>query len=148
MNKHLKSKIRECTGYYLTDTVIKNYCVAAPIRLKTIYNLVTCESRRAMKGYKDLCDSLAQDGMQQPCIIIELTIENLALAKRQVKVDYLSIKSTENCVWLALNGNSRITFANDYLYDTIDCFKVHNIPGFHSIQLELQKGKIIHDMSA
>lgn len=149
MNKHLEAKMEEVkAGYFSGLSYEENLFTSAPIHLKTIYNIVTCESRRAMHSYEKLCISLATEGMKHPCIIIENTPENYERACYGVKESYISTKSMENEKWLALTGNSRITFANDYEYNFVDCFIVDSFIYMHAIQLILQNGVIEHDISA
>lgn len=149
MNKHLISA-RDCiTASYFDETdlsIQESTFIAVKINLDSIFNVVSIESRRNMKGYPRLCKSLAKDGMREPIIVIENTAKNLISCFRGVKYNYINQESPDGYRWLALTGNSRLSFAQDYFYDSISCYIVPSLIYMHAVQLIQQDGVIKHEV--
>lgn len=150
MNKHLNASNRSIVARYFDPQVMDfedSVFVAVAIDVKDIFNVVTHESRRAMASYGDLHLSMATRGMQNPIIVMEHTTDNFTNACMGIIHSYVNTADRKNKSWLALTGNSRLTFAEEYAYDTIDCYVVPSFIYMHAIQL-LQDGEVIHDTSA
>lgn len=148
MNKVLESrrKIVNCTYFRQSDfTWVDHSFNVSPIDIDRIHNCVTFRSRRELPKYKELCISLATDGMLHPLILIENTPDNWDRACLGVEPTYLN--TYENKDYLCLVGNQRLDFAIQYKYCLVDSIIVPDFPSMHAAQLILQEGKIVHDKS-
>jgi len=149
MNKYLSSLHTSVNATYFDQhdmSIQESMFIANNIDIEEIFSVTTYESRRNMKGYMGLSRRIAKDGMTQPIIVIENTDKNFSDAIRQVKSEYINRDSREGSNWLALTGNSRLAFAEDYLYDSISCYIVPNLYYMHAVQLIQQNGVIKHEV--
>lgn len=143
----LKSKLQDPVYAYLigSDGLIDEVFPVVTLDMEDIANCVTDESRRAMKDYPALNISLDMDGMKNPLIVILNTPENRQEAIKHVHKPYVE-KYQEDKQYLALTGNSRLTYAIDNGYTQISCILVQDMNWMHAVQLILERGKIVNKL--